>query len=75
REAERPYPRPSDADLPAVLKALYLQQRFSSFAVEVQGATPEALHARFGEFLKQHRPGDPAPTQPPGVVVTPESVG
>ncbi|WP_138469425.1 hypothetical protein [Poseidonocella sp. HB161398] len=66
----RPLPPSGTADdLPSVLKSLYLQQAFSKFAVETQGASPEELHAAFGRFLDQHAPGDTAgPTQPPGVI-------
>jgi hypothetical protein len=67
---EKPFPT-SDASLPQVLKALYLQQAFARFVVERQGADPGTDGAAFKAFLAEHRPRDlVAPTQPPGVVRT-----
>ena len=64
-----PFPAAPDSDLPSVLKALYLQQRFQEFAVAEQGAGDAALHAAFGRFLAKHRPDDLGwPTQEAGVV-------
>ncbi len=64
-----PFPTAAGSDLPSVLKSLYLQQRFTGFAIDAQGAGAADLHARFGAFLAATRPGDiAAPTQPPGVV-------
>ncbi len=58
-------------DLPSVLKALYMQQKFSDFVVDTQGASAEALHSEFGEFLRRTKPSDKSgPTQPPGVIST-----
>ena len=69
REGRKPFPTAPRSDLQSVLKALYLQQHFTRFAIAQQGQTPEALHAAFGAFLAAHQPGDPAsPTQPRGVV-------
>jgi hypothetical protein len=69
---EKPFPPPQGANLPGVLKALYLQQRFGAFAAAQQGATPAALHKAFGAFLADHRPDEDAgPTQAPGVIRTP----
>ena len=66
---EQPFPAAPDSDLPSVLKALYLQQRFVAFATANQGAEPAALHQAFGAFLDAHKPGDlDSPTQPPGVI-------
>lgn len=66
---DRPFPPPQNAQLPAVLKALHLRERFADFAIGQQGAEPAALHAAFGAFLASERPGDlSGPTQPPGVV-------
>ncbi|MBU8536686.1 hypothetical protein [Falsiroseomonas tokyonensis] len=65
----KPFPMAPRSDLPHVLKALYLQQKFTRFAIETQGQGPEALHAAFGDFLARHRPEDvAAPTQHRGVV-------
>ncbi|WP_237215225.1 hypothetical protein [Falsiroseomonas oryziterrae] len=67
--AQAPLPTGHRADLVSVVKALYLQQAFTRFAIAHQGASPAALHAAFGAFLRTHRPEDPtAPTQPRGVV-------
>ncbi len=60
---------PRGAQLPDVLKSLYLQQRFLDFVIANQGAEPAALHAAFGRFAAEHAPGDEAaPTQKPGVI-------
>lgn len=68
RRGAQPLPPPEGANLPGVLKALYLQQRYADFAIDQQGADPAALHAAFGRFLAEHRPDDlTAPSQPPGV--------
>ncbi|XDA97252.1 hypothetical protein AB1M95_14175 [Sulfitobacter sp. LCG007] len=56
-------------DLPSVLKALYVQQKFAELAIDMQGEPPAKVQAAFGEFLRTHRPGERgAPTQPPGVI-------
>ncbi len=69
RNGEKPLPPGKYDDLPSVLKALYVQQRFADFVVENQGASAEALHKDFGAFLETHKPSDKqAPTQPPGVI-------
>jgi hypothetical protein len=69
RAAEKPFPSGQRSDLRSVLKALYLQQKFTAFAVEAQGLAPAALHARFADFLATHKPGNLSePTQKPGVV-------
>ena len=60
-----------------VLKALYLQQAFTRFAIEHQGAPPAQLRAAFARFVAATRPDDlSGPTQPPGVIrsrLAPES--
>jgi hypothetical protein len=59
----------SNASLPHVLKALYLQQAFARFAAAQQGAAPAATGAAFRAFLEANRPSDLAgPTQAPGVI-------
>ncbi|MEQ3710674.1 MAG: hypothetical protein ABNH38_03465 [Tateyamaria sp.] len=69
---EKPLPPGEYDDLPSVLKSLYLQRAFSDFYVESQGADDADLHARFGAFLKQHKPSDRSgPTQAPGVIGAP----
>jgi hypothetical protein len=68
-KAQAPLPTGNRTTLTDVTKGLYLQQHFTRFAIAQQGATPEALHAAFGEFLKTHRPEDPlSPTQARGTV-------
>ena len=68
-KAREAFPTASRSDLPGVLKALYLQQAFTRFAIDQQGRDPAALHAAFGDFLRAQRPEDTtAPTQPRGVV-------
>jgi hypothetical protein len=69
RRSTVPFPAAPDSDLPSVLKALYLQQRFQEFAIAEQGTSDAALHAAFGRFLAKHRPDDLGwPTQEAGVV-------
>ncbi|PKP63312.1 MAG: hypothetical protein CVT86_05560, partial [Alphaproteobacteria bacterium HGW-Alphaproteobacteria-8] len=68
----KPFPPPAQADLPSVLKALHVQQRFADFAAAHQDAEPDALHKAFGAFLADCKPEDATgPTQPPGVVRAP----
>jgi hypothetical protein len=63
------FPPAPDSDLPSVLKALHVQQRFALFAADVQAKTPAERHAAFGRFLGRVRPADvSAPTQKPGVI-------
>ena len=62
-----PFPTAPDSDLPSILKGIYLQQNFTRFAIEAQGLDEEALHARFGAFLKDAQPGELVkPTLKPG---------
>jgi len=69
KNGEKPLPPGKYDDLPSVLKALYLQQRFADFAVDTQGASPADLHRDFGAFLEEHKPGNKfEPSQPPGVI-------
>lgn len=65
-----PFPAFPDSDLPTVLKALWLQQRFGRFVEAHQGDDPAALHAAFGAFLAGARLHDLSAdvSQPPGVV-------
>ncbi|WP_020173445.1 hypothetical protein [Methyloferula stellata] len=65
----QPFPAAHGADLPGVLKSLYLQKQFTRFAIDNQGADPAALHAAFAAFLQTHQPDHVAsPTQAPGVI-------
>lgn len=68
-----PFPRSAPpapaADLPTVLKALYLQRAFVDLAIATQGVSDEALYAAFGAFVADAKPTDiRAPTQRPGVI-------
>lgn len=68
-QGAKPLPAAPDCDLPSVLKALYLQQRFTRFAIDMQGQDAGTLHEAFGAFLAAHQPDNlDGPTQPPGVV-------
>jgi len=65
----RPFPTAPHSTLRDVLKALYLQQAFTRFAVAQQGAPPAQLRTAFAAFIAQVQPDNlDAPTQPPGVV-------
>ncbi|WP_034161032.1 hypothetical protein [Sphingomonas sp. ERG5] len=69
RRGGKSFPAAPNSTLRDVLKALYLQQAFTRFAAERQGADPATLGPAFRAFLAAHRPGDlDAPTQPPGVI-------
>ena len=65
----KPLPPGKYADLPAVLKSIYLQQNFADFVIDMQGKSDAQIHKAFGEFLDQHKPGDKfKPSQVPGVI-------
>jgi hypothetical protein len=65
----KPFPPAPDSDLPSVLKALHVQQRFAFFAEAVQEMDADALHRSFGQWLADVRPSDlDSPTQAPGVI-------
>lgn len=69
REGNKPFPTAPDSDLKSVLKALYLQQQFTDFAIKNQGMDSATLHKNFGEFLDKHNPDNlDDPTQRPGVI-------
>ena len=69
RKGSRPFPAGADTDLPSVLKALHVQQKFALLAADLQGVDAVEVHARFGAFLAEVRPDDTsAPTQRPGVI-------
>lgn len=69
KNGEKPLPPGKHDDLPSVLKSLYTQQKFSTFAVENQGASAQELHDNFGAFLTANKPSDRTePTQIPGVI-------
>ena len=69
RKGNKPFPTAPDSDLRSVLKALYLQQQFSDFAIQNQGVDDATLQKNFGAFLDNHHPGDlDNSTQKPGVI-------
>ncbi len=69
RKGKEAFPTAPDSDLRSVLKALYLQQKFTDFAIQNQGVDDTALQKNFGAFLDEHKPGDlDNPTQHPGVI-------
>ena len=69
QKGSQPFPVGANTDLPSILKALHVQQRFALLAAELQGADASTVHRRFGEFVQQVQPGHvSAPTQPPGVI-------
>lgn len=69
KNGEKPLAPGKYDDLPSVLKALYMQQKFADFMIEHQGCSAQKLHDDFGAFLKATKPSDRSgPTQEPGVV-------
>ncbi len=67
----KPMPAGRYADLPSVLKALYTQQHFAQFAIEMQGKSDEELYEQFGQFIAKHKPDDKmSPSQAPGVIAS-----
>jgi hypothetical protein len=70
------FPPAPDATLPEVLKALYLRDQFTRFAIDAQflaadddAASAAALQARFRDFAAAHQPRNVAgPTQAAGTV-------
>jgi hypothetical protein len=68
-KGSKPFPAGADTDLPSILKALHVQQRFALLAADLQGADAATVHARFGAFLAEVKPDDTTePTQKPGVI-------
>ena len=68
-QGSKPFPSGANTDLPSVLKALHVQQRFALMAAALQGVDAATIHARFGAFLIEVQPASViAPTQPPGVI-------
>lgn len=66
---EKPLAPATYDDLPSVLKALYMQQKFSEFYIENQGLPPDQLQAAFGAFMAEHDPYNrQVQTQKPGVI-------
>jgi hypothetical protein len=69
RLGAKPFPTAPNSTLRDVLKALYLQQAFTRFAIASQGKSPAEQRAAFAAFVAATRPNDLAgPTQPAGVV-------
>lgn len=69
--AAKPFATAPRSDLPSVLKALFLQQQFTRFAIDVQGCDDAALQSRFGDFLRATQPAAALPTQSPGTLHAP----
>lgn len=67
----RPFPTAPGSDLPTVLKALFLQQAFTGFAIQAQGVDDATLHARFGAFLGATQPESATPALVAGEVTAP----
>ena len=56
-------------DLPSVLKAIYMQQKFADFYIAQQGKSDAELYKAFGKFITKHKPADRHQmTQKPGVI-------
>lgn len=69
RNGEKPLAPGTYDDLPSVLKGVYMQQKFSEFFIEQQGASADELYGAFGAFAAAHKPEDRhAMTQKPGVI-------
>lgn len=68
----KPFPVAPGSDLPSVLKALFVQQAYTRFAIEAQGLDPVKLHARFGEFLAAVKPTEPQPALAAGECHAPD---
>ena len=67
--AQKPFPAAQGDTLPGVLKALYLQQKFTGFVLAQQGEPAAGLQAAFRAFVVQHQPDNLRhPTQAPGVI-------
>ncbi|MFT7596403.1 MAG: hypothetical protein ACI8R4_003738, partial [Paracoccaceae bacterium] len=67
-----PFPAAPDSDLQSVLKAIYIQQMFTGFAIAHLGHPEDQLKAAFEDFCNRHRPRDHSgPRQSPGVLTTP----
>ncbi|MCH8552106.1 MAG: hypothetical protein LAT62_09230 [Natronospirillum sp.] len=65
----------NDDPLLAQLKALYLRQMLTHFAIEHQGASDEALHQAFLQWVQKHEPANlTAPTWQPGAATLAEAL-
>lgn len=63
------WPHAEFDDLPSVLKALYIQQKFSQFVINNQGTGDKELHEKFKQYLANHVPEEKMyPSQAPGVI-------
>ena len=69
RRGSQPFPASANTQLPAILKALLVQQRFAALATELQGADAATVHRRFAEFVQTVQPADLSGlSQSPGVI-------
>ena len=73
----KPMPAGKYADLPSVLKSLYICNNNSAdFAIDAQGKSDEELYQEFGEFIAKHKPEDKMnPSQAPGVISSKAAAG
>ena len=72
RKGTTPFPAAPDSDLASILKALYIQQKFTGFMIANLGNTDEeGLAQAFDDFCTIHKPTEvQGPSQPPGVLKT-----
>ncbi len=68
KSGAKPLPTAPNTTLPSILKALYLQQKFTPWAIDAQSLDDAQLYAAFGDFIRDHQPGQPMPSQLPGVI-------
>ena len=68
KSGAKPFPTAPNTTLPSILKALYLQQKFTSWAIDTQNLDDAQLYAAFGDFIRDHQPGQAMPSQFPGVI-------
>lgn len=71
RTGAKPFAAAPGGDLPSVLKALFVQQQFTRFAIEAQGLDDATLYARFAGFIDAVAPDFSAPAQAPGDIDSP----
>jgi hypothetical protein len=72
----KPFPAAPYADLPTVLKSLYLKRAFTRFAIDSQAqaagwdaTSAQQFYDGFAAFLVANKPDDlHDPTQKPGVI-------
>ena len=66
---EKPMPPGKFADLPSILKSIYIQQNFKEFAISAQLMNDAELYSNFEKFLQQNKLYDlTSKTQASGVI-------